>query len=127
MLSLHSLIADILNHYDYGIAKDYKHNSIETVCLTDDEVVWIDPRKTLRQLGISEKETILLRRRLHYTIDLDYRDAEQINLLYEQAKIGIFHDLNPVNQKKAVAFAGLQAQIQFGDYEVSKFTSGKLE
>ena len=91
-------------------------------------VNWIDPSKTLREQGIDESETVLLRRKFFFSDqNIDSRDPVQLNLLYVQARDAILHGKHPVTQEKACEFAGIQSQIQFGDHIESKHRPGFLE
>lgn len=122
-------------------------------------VVWVDTGKTLREQGIDESETVLLKRKFFFSDqNIDSRDPVQLNLLYVQARDAILDGTHPVTQEKgtfsihkitlekyltcmrqkksvltsilifaACEFAGIQAQIQFGDYIESKHKPGFLE
>lgn len=91
-------------------------------------VNWIDPSKTLREQGIDESETVLLRRKFFFSDqNIDSRDPVQLNLLYVQARDAILDGTHPVTQDKACEFAGIQCQIQFGDYNENKHRPGFLE
>jgi hypothetical protein len=91
-------------------------------------VNWIDPSKTLREQGIIENETLLLRRKFFFSDqNIDSRDPVQLNLLYVQARDAILDGTHPVTQDKACEFAGIQCHIQFGDHNESKHRPGFLE
>lgn len=46
---------------------------------------WVDHSKTLREQGIDENETLLLRRKFFFSDqNIDGRDPVQLNLLYVQ-------------------------------------------
>lgn len=48
-------------------------------------VNWLDPGRTLREQGVDENETLLLRRKFFYSDqNVDSRDPVQLNLLYVQ-------------------------------------------
>eukprot|EP00058_Branchiostoma_floridae_P006926 XP_002592414.1 hypothetical protein BRAFLDRAFT_67280 [Branchiostoma floridae] len=52
---------------------------------TDDELNWLDHGRTLREQGIDDTETLLLRRKFFYSDqNVDSRDPVQLNLLYVQ-------------------------------------------
>lgn len=94
----------------------------------DHAVNWVDVGKTLREQGIDESETVLLRRKFFYSDqNIDSRDPVQLNLLYVQARDAILDGTHPVTQEKACEFAGIQAHIQFGDYNEQKHKPGFLE
>lgn len=89
---------------------------------------WIDPSKTLREQGVDETETVLLRRKFFFSDqNIDSRDPVQLSLLYVQARDAILDGTHPITQEKACAFAGIQCQVQFGDYRPEKHKSGFLE
>ncbi|GAB0095550.1 talin-1 [Sergentomyia squamirostris] len=108
--------------------RDAKMESLRKKLKTDDEINWIEMGKTLREQGIDESETVLLRRKFFYSDqNIDSRDPVQLNLLYVQARDAIIDGTHPVTQEKACEFAGIQAQIQFGDYNERKHTTGFLD
>lgn len=91
-------------------------------------VNWVDPSKTLREQGVDETETVLLRRKFFFSDqNIDSRDPVQLNLLYVQARDAIVDGTHPVTLEKACEFAGIQCQIQFGDYNENKHKPGFLE
>ncbi|NXO78630.1 TLN1 protein, partial [Sitta europaea] len=95
---------------------------------TDDELNWLDHGRTLREQGIDESETLLLRRKFFYSDqNVDSRDPVQLNLLYVQARDDILNGSHPVSFDKACEFAGHQCQIQFGPHNEQKHKPGFLE
>ncbi|XP_069482825.1 talin-1 isoform X1 [Ambystoma mexicanum] len=95
---------------------------------TDDELNWLDHGRTLREQGVDENETLLLRRKFFYSDqNVDSRDPVQLNLLYVQARDDILNGSHPVSFDKACEFAGYQCQIQFGDHIELKHKPGFLE
>lgn len=89
---------------------------------------WIDPSKTLREQGIDEGEPVLLRRKFFFSDqNIDSRDPVQLNLLYVQARDAILDGTHPITQEMACQFAGIQAHIQFGDYNETKHKPPFLE
>lgn len=91
-------------------------------------VNWVDHSKTLREQGIDENETVLLRRKYFFSDgNVDSRDPVQLNLLFVQARDSILNGTHPVTLDKACEFAGIQCQAQFGDYIESKHKPGFLE
>ncbi|XP_057660933.1 talin-1 isoform X1 [Diorhabda carinulata] len=108
--------------------RDAKMEQLRKKLHTDDEVNWLDPSKTLREQGIDEMQTVLLRRKFFYSDqNIDSRDPVQLNLLYVQARDAILQGTHPITQDKACEFAGLQCQIQFGDHIETKHKSGFLD
>lgn len=107
--------------------------------------LWLDHSKTLRQQDIDEQSTVVLRRKYFFSDnDIDQRDPIQLNLLYIQVeetskqrneflyfhfqcRNGILDGTHPVTYDESVQFAGLQSQIQFGDYQESKHKPNILE
>ncbi|NXE52833.1 TLN1 protein, partial [Casuarius casuarius] len=95
---------------------------------TDDELNWLDHGRTLREQGIDDNETLLLRRKFFYSDqNVDSRDPVQLNLLYVQARDDILNGSHPVSFDKACDFAGYQCQIQFGPHNEQKHKPGFLE
>ncbi|XP_072378613.1 talin-1 isoform X3 [Diabrotica undecimpunctata] len=108
--------------------RDAKMEQLRKKLHTDDEVNWLDPSKTLREQGIDETQTVLLRRKFFYSDqNIDSRDPVQLNLLYVQARDAILQGTHPITQDKACEFAGLQCQIQFGDHVELKHKPGFLD
>ncbi|XP_062984421.1 talin-1 isoform X2 [Elgaria multicarinata webbii] len=95
---------------------------------TDDELNWLDHGRTLREQGIDDSETLLLRRKFFYSDqNVDSRDPVQLNLLYVQARDDILNGSHPVSFDKACEFAGFQCQIQFGSHNEQKHKPGFLD
>lgn len=66
-------------------------------------VVWVDTGKTLREQGIDESETVLLKRKFFFSDqNIDSRDPVQLNLLYVQARDAILDGTHPVTQEKGM-------------------------
>ena len=108
---------------------DYKMEQLKKKLKTDDDLDWVDHAKTLREQGIDpDEETLLLRRKFFFSDhNVDSRDPVQLNLLYVQARNAIIAGSHPVTLQEAAAFAGLQCQIQFGDFVESKHKPGFLD
>ncbi|CRL03205.1 CLUMA_CG016230, isoform B [Clunio marinus] len=108
--------------------RDTKMESLRKKLRTDDEINWVDISKTLREQGIDESETVLLRRKYFYSDqNIDSTDPVQLNLLYVQARDAILDGTHPVTQDKACEFAGIQVHIQFGDFNDNKHKPGFLD
>ncbi|XP_044590897.1 talin-2 isoform X1 [Cotesia glomerata] len=108
--------------------RDAKMDQLRKKLKTDDEMNWVDPSKTLREQGIDEAETVLLRRKYFFSDqNIDSRDPVQLSLLYVQARDAILDGTHPVTQEKACTFAGIQCQIQFGDHKEDKHKPGFLD
>ncbi|UJR21334.1 hypothetical protein I4U23_024428 [Adineta vaga] len=107
---------------------DKKMEELRKKCHTDDDTLWLDQSKTLRQQDIDEQSTVVLRRKYFFSdTNIDQRDPVQLNLLYVQCRNGIIDGTHPVTYDEAIQFAGLQCQIQFGDYEESKHKPGIID
>ncbi|XP_014674038.1 PREDICTED: talin-2-like [Priapulus caudatus] len=95
---------------------------------TDEEINWVDHGKTLREQGVDENETLLLRRKYFFSDqNIDSRDPVQLNLLYVQCRDAIVDGTHPVSQSQATQFAGIQCHIQFGDHVETKHKHGFLD
>ncbi|CAH1788698.1 unnamed protein product [Owenia fusiformis] len=114
---------------DKSLAKDQKKlDEMKRKLHTDDELNWLDHSKTLRQQGIDENETLLLRRKFFFSDqNVDARDPVQLNLLYVQMRDAIINGAHPVTQDEAIQFAGFMCQIQYGDHVDHKHKPGFLE
>ena len=107
---------------------DAKMEQLKKKLKTDDDLDWVDQSKTLREQGIDEEETLLLRRKFFFSDqNVDSRDPVQLNLLYVQARDAIVAGTHPVTVEQAAQFAGLQCQIQFGDHVENKHKAGFLD
>ncbi|GFY46974.1 talin-2 [Trichonephila inaurata madagascariensis] len=108
--------------------KDQKMEQLKKKLKTDDDLNWVDHSKTLREQGIDEEETLLLRRKFFFSDqNVDSRDPVQLNLLYVQARDAIINGTHPVTVEQASQFAGMQCQIQFGDHVETKHKPGFLD
>ncbi|VDM74969.1 unnamed protein product [Strongylus vulgaris] len=73
-----------------GRKKEQKLEQLRQKLHTDEEMAWVDHSKTLREQGIGEDETLLLRRKYFFSdTNVDSRDPVQLNLLYVQCRDGI--------------------------------------
>ncbi|XP_065937051.1 talin-1 isoform X14 [Magallana gigas] len=114
---------------DKSIAKDQKKlDEMRKKLHTDDELEWLDHSRTLREQGVLDVDTLLLRRKFFFSDqNVDQRDPVQLNLLYVQSRDAILDGTHPVTQEEAIQLAGIQAHIQFGDYNENKHKTGFLE
>ncbi|XP_073958594.1 talin-2-like [Choristoneura fumiferana] len=79
--------------------KDAAMQELSKKLKTDDNVEWLDQRKTLRESSVAGTETLLLKRRLFYSDrKVDARDPVQLNLLYVQARDAVLHGRHPVTE-----------------------------
>ncbi|KAG1695569.1 Talin-1 [Nymphon striatum] len=108
--------------------KNQKMEQMKKKLKTDDDMNWVDHSKTLREQGIDESETLLLRRKFFFSDqNIDSRDPVQLNLLYVQARDAIIDGTHPVTLDQACQFAGMQCQTQFGDHVETKHKPGFLD
>ncbi|UYV64796.1 TLN1 [Cordylochernes scorpioides] len=108
--------------------KDSKMEQLKKKLKTDDDLNWVDQSKTLREQGVDEEETLLLRRKFFYSDqNVDSRDPVQLNLLYVQARDAIINGTHPVTVDQACQFAGLQCQIQYGEHIETKHRAGFID
>lgn len=95
---------------------------------TDDNVHWLDQHKTLFEEAVDVTETLLLKRRLYYSDrNVDSRDPVQLNLLYVQTRDAILNGTHLITEAQAEEFAGIQCQIQYGDFQEEKHKPGFIE
>ncbi|XP_069780289.1 talin-1 [Narcine bancroftii] len=107
---------------------DKKMEKLKQKLHTDDDLNWLDHGRTLREQGVDENETLLLRRKFFYSDqNVDSRDPVQLNLLYVQARDDILNGSHPVSFDKACDFAGYQCLIQFGPHNEQKHKPGFLD
>lgn len=76
--------------------------------------------QSLRDQGVQESEDLLLLRS-------DLSNRRDTTILYELSRDTILDGLLPVTQEEAIQLAGIQAHIQFGDYNENKHKSRSLE
>uniref|UniRef100_T1J0N6 FERM domain-containing protein n=1 Tax=Strigamia maritima TaxID=126957 RepID=T1J0N6_STRMM len=124
----HSTGTLTLRRKDKDKDKDQKMEQLKKKLRTDDEMNWVDHSKTLREQGIEESETLLLRRKFFFSDqNIDSRDPVQLNLLYVQARDAILDGTHPVTFDNGCEFAGIQCHIQFGDHIETKHKQGFLD
>ncbi|VDN24157.1 unnamed protein product [Gongylonema pulchrum] len=101
-----------------GRNKERKMEQLRAKLHTDEELLWLDHGKTLREQSIADDETLILRRKFFFSdTNVDCRDPVQLNLLYEQCKMGVLQGNHPVTRDMACNLAALQCQIQYGDLQ----------
>ncbi|EDV28944.1 uncharacterized protein TRIADDRAFT_19795, partial [Trichoplax adhaerens] len=95
---------------------------------TDDELNWLAHEKTLREQGVDESQTLVLRRRFFFAdSNVSTLDPVQLNLLYVQTRDDIIKGTHPVTFEEACTFGGLQCQIQIGNHDPSKHKPGYVD
>lgn len=108
--------------------RDVKINKLRKLLRTDDELNWVDPSKPLREQGIDDNDTVILRRKFFYSHQsIDSRYPIQLKLLYVQPRNAILDGTHPITQEKACEFAGVPCHIQFGPYNETKHKPGLLK
>ncbi|CAI4221289.1 unnamed protein product [Auanema sp. JU1783] len=104
-----------------GRKKEQKVEQLRQKLHTDEELAWVEHTKTLREQGIDEDETLLLRRKFFFSdTNVDCRDPVQLNLLYVQCRDGVLRGLHPVTKETACELGALQCQIEYGDFPENK-------
>ncbi len=95
---------------------------------TEDDIAWLDHGRTLRQQGIDEAASLVLKRKFFFSDkNIDTRDPVQLNLLYVQCRDAILNGTHPINENEAVKFAAIQYQVNFGDHVELTHKNGCLE
>ena len=55
---------------------------------TDDDILWLNHEKSLREQGIPDDQMLLLRKKLFFSdINVDRNDPVQLNLMYIQVNL----------------------------------------
>lgn len=110
-----------------GRNKEKKMEQLRAKLHTDEELLWLDHGKTLREQSVADDETLILRRKYFFSdTNVDCRDPVQLNLLYEQCKVGVLQGNHPVTREMACELAALQCQIQYGDLQESRQKSSSF-
>ncbi|KAH9517843.1 Talin-1 [Dermatophagoides farinae] len=108
--------------------KDQKMEQLKRKLKIDDDMNWIDHMKTLDEQDIGPNTTLIFRRKYFYSDqNIDSRDPMQLHLLYVQTRDAIINGTHPVTMEQACEFAGIQCQIDHGDYVETKHKSGFLD
>uniref|UniRef100_A0A0N5AYK5 FERM domain-containing protein n=1 Tax=Syphacia muris TaxID=451379 RepID=A0A0N5AYK5_9BILA len=98
-----------------GRNKEKRMEHLRAKLHTDEELMWLDHGKTLREQSVGDDETLVLRRKYFFSdTNVDCRDPVQLNLLYEQCKQGVLQGTHPVKAEMACVLAALQYEIQYG-------------
>lgn len=118
-----------LRKQDKTLTRDHKKmEELKKKLHTDDDIAWLDHSKTLRQQGIDENATLILKRKLFFSDkNIDTRDPIQLNLLYVQCRDAIINGTHPISEEEAIKFAAIQCQVKFHDFDASIHKSGFLE
>ncbi|GMT28060.1 hypothetical protein PFISCL1PPCAC_19357, partial [Pristionchus fissidentatus] len=104
-----------------GRRKEKNMEQLRQKLQTDDDLNWVDQGKTLREQGIGEEETLLLRRKYFFSdTNVDSRDPVQLNLLYVQCRDEVLRGKHPVTKETALQLGALQCQVLYGDFPENK-------
>ncbi|RKO94095.1 talin 1 [Blyttiomyces helicus] len=96
--------------------------------LAGDESKWLNPEKTLREQGLTELDTVILKKKFFFTDqNIDRNDPVQLNLLYNQAREMIISGKHPCTAEEAAQFGAIQMQVQYGNCEPDKHKSGFIK
>ncbi|KAJ3182603.1 Talin-1 [Gaertneriomyces sp. JEL0708] len=96
--------------------------------LAGDQSHWLHPEKTLREQGLTETDTVMLKKKFFFTdANIDRNDPVQLNLMYNQAKEMILSGKHPCTLDEAVQFGAIQLQVQSGSHEPDKHKSGFIK
>jgi talin len=117
------------NHGDKTLTRDHKKmEELKRKLHTDDDIAWLDHSKTLREQGIDERASIILKRKFFFSDkNIDTRDPVQLNLLYVQCRDAILNGTHPISEEEAIKFAAIQCQVKYGDFNEKFHRSGCLE
>nr|XP_027203263.1 talin-2-like [Dermatophagoides pteronyssinus] len=108
--------------------QDQKMEQLKRKLKIDDDMNWIDHSKTLEEQDINPSTTLVFRRKYFYSDqNIDSRDPMQLHLLYVQTRDAIINGQHPVTLEQACEFAGIQCQIDHGDYVETKHKQGFLD
>ena len=69
---------------------------------TDDDILWLNHEKSLREQGIPDEQMLLLRKKLFFSdVNVDRNDPVQLNLMYIQVShLMLFYCFNFQDLKK---------------------------
>jgi len=121
----------ISNNQEYSLTRESPEDRADRTLRmkkklrTADQMHWLNLDKSLHDQEVGTHEVLQLSRRFFYTDQtIGTDDPVQLNLLYVQTRDDIVKGTHPVNMEKAVFFAGLQCQVQFGDHSEAKHKVG---
>ncbi|XP_065934860.1 talin-1 [Magallana gigas] len=94
---------------DKSIAKGQKKlYEMRKKLRTDDELEWLDHSRTLREQGVLDVDTLLLRRKFFFSDrNVDQRDPVQLNLLYVQGKSNLITAGKTVGEASQEVMTGI--------------------
>ncbi|KAI9206533.1 uncharacterized protein BJ171DRAFT_498098 [Polychytrium aggregatum] len=88
---------------------------------------WLIPDQSLPEQGLTEADTVILKKKFFFTDqNIDRNDPVQLNLLYNQSKEMIISGKHPCTLQEAIQFGAIQCQIQYGNHEPDKHKPGFL-
>lgn len=112
------VIANELDMYQY---------EIWSLCrLHDDEVEWLDPKKTVAKIGLQELDRLSFRVK-YYKTYFKLVDAVALDLYYSQIKLEVTSGKDVLSQKLAVQLGSLIMQIKYGDFNRGQHKKGFLK
>ncbi|TPX69668.1 hypothetical protein SpCBS45565_g02300 [Spizellomyces sp. 'palustris'] len=96
--------------------------------LAGDQSRWLHPDKTIREQGLTDEDTVLLKKKFFFTDqNIDRNDPVQLNLLYNQAREMIISGKHPCTAEEACQFGAIQMQVQHGNHEPDKHKPGFIK
>ncbi|KAI9103042.1 hypothetical protein DFS34DRAFT_671082 [Phlyctochytrium arcticum] len=96
--------------------------------LAGDRTNWLHPEKTLREQGLTEEDTVILKKKFFFTDqNIDRNDPVQLNLMYNQARDMIISGKHPCTQEEACQFGAIQMQVQHSNHEPDKHKPGFIK
>lgn len=96
--------------------------------LAGDQTKWLHPEKTLREQGLTEDDTVILKKKFFFTDqNIDRNDPVQLNLLYNQAREMIISGKHPCTADEACQFGAIQMQVQYGNHDPDKHKMGFIK
>lgn len=89
---------------------------------------WLNPDKTFREQGLSELDTVVLKKKFFFSDqNVDRSDPVQLVLMYNQARDMIVSGKHPCTLEEAAQFGGIQLQVEVGNHEQDKHKSGFIK
>lgn len=70
-------------------------------------------------IGAGETK-LFMKKRIFKNVSEIPVDPIEFNLIYAQAAVDVAHDVFPMNEKTAVQFAALKAQVDWGNFDISQ-------
>ena len=87
---------------------------------TDDDILWLNHEKSLREQGIPDDQMLLLRKKLFFSdINVDRNDPVQLNLMYIQVNstlafnVNLLPNIRKIFVSKILLFEGILISVNF--------------